>query len=140
VLISDNKKYIFPLFILMLFGLFTVIVKAEQELTDIEYVSIEPVIVTNYMKKSSKRPGFVQLKAQLVVRSKESADLVMKHMPLIRDYIVEFLSFTQEKVIKDVSSRNRIRSAMATGIQKLLTDNTGDPLIEDLVFTHFMWD
>ena len=140
MIISDNKKYIFSLFILMLFGLFTVTVKAEKELADIEYVSIEPVIVTNYLKKRSKKPGFVQLKAQLVVRSKESVDLVMMHMPLIRDYIVEFLGFTEEKVIKDVSSRNRMRLAMTTGIQKLLTDNAGAPLIEDLVFTHFMWD
>jgi len=140
VIISDNKKYIFSLFILMLFGLFTITVKAEEELADIEYVSIEPVIVTNYLKKRSKKPGFVQLKAQLVVRSKESVDLVMMHMPLIRDYIVEFLGFTEEKVIKDVSSRNRMRLAMTTGIQKLLTDNAGAPLIEDLVFTHFMWD
>jgi len=124
----------------MLFGLFTITVKAEEELADIEYVSIEPVIVTNYLKKRSKKPGFVQLKAQLVVRSKESVDLVMMHMPLIRDYIVEFLGFTEEKVIKDVSSRNRMRLAMTTGIQKLLTDNAGAPLIEDLVFTHFMWD
>ena len=140
MIISDNKKYIFSLFILILFGLFTVTVKAEEGLADIEYVSIEPVIVTNYLKKRSKKPGFVQLKAQLVVRSKESVDLVMMHMPLIRDYIVEFLGFTEEKVIKDVSSRNRMRLAMTTGIQKLLTDNAGAPLIEDLVFTHFMWD
>ena len=140
MIISDNKKYIFSLFILILFGLFTVTVKAEEGLADIEYVSIEPVIVTNYLKKPSKKPGFVQLKAQLVVRSKESVDLVMMHMPLIRDYIVEFLGFTEEKVIKDVSSRNRMRLAMTTGIQKLLTDNAGAPLIEDLVFTHFMWD
>ena len=138
--ISDNKKYIFSLFILMLFGLCTLTVKAEKELADIEYVSIEPVIVTNYLKKPSKKLGYVQLKAQLVVRSKESVDLVMMHMPLIRDYIVEFLGFTEEKVIKDVSSRNRMRLAMTTGIQKLLTDNAGAPLIEDLVFTHFMWD
>lgn len=140
MIITAKKKYIFPLFILIFLGLFTVTVDAEEELAEVEYVSIEPVIVTNYLKKRSKRPGFVQLKAQLVVRGKETTDLVMLHMPLIRDYIVEYLSFTQEKVIKDISSRNKIRSAMTAGIQKLLTDNTGAPLIEDLVFTHFMWD
>jgi len=140
VLTSTQRQFILNLFIFILCSIFSSQLLAEEELADIEYVSIDPVIVTNYLKKRSRKPGFVQMKAQLSVRGKESADLVMMHMPLIRDYIVEYLSFTQEKVIKDISSRNKIRAALSSGIQKVLTENTGAPLVEELVITHFMWD
>ncbi|MCP4271671.1 MAG: hypothetical protein GY781_06850 [Gammaproteobacteria bacterium] len=135
-----QRQFILNLFIFILCSICSSQLLADEELAEIEYVSIDPVIVTNYLKKRSKKPGFVQMKAQLSVRGKESADLVMMHMPLIRDYIVEYLSFTQEKEIKDISSRNKIRAGLSSGIQKVLTDNTGAPLVEELVITHFMWD
>ncbi len=135
-----QRQFIFNLFIFILCSICSSQLLADEELAEIEYVSIDPVIVTNYLRKRSKKPGFVQMKAQLSVRGKESVDLVMMHMPLIRDYIVEYLSFTQEKEIKDISSRNKIRAGLSSGIQKVLTDNTGAPLVEELVITHFMWD
>ncbi|MCP4412523.1 MAG: hypothetical protein GY808_08140 [Gammaproteobacteria bacterium] len=140
MLTSTQQQFILNLFIFIICSIFSLQLLGEEELVDIEYVSIDPVIITNYLKKRSRKPGFVQMKAQLSVRGKESADLVIMHMPLIRDYIVESLSFTQEKVIKDISSRNKIRAALSSGIQKVLTDNTGAPLVEELVITHFMWD
>ncbi len=135
-----QRQFILNLFIFIFCSICSSQLLADEELAEIEYVSIDPVIVTNYLKKRSKKPGFVQMKAQLSVRGKESVDLVMMHMPLIRDYIVEYLSFTQEKEIKDISSRNKIRAGLSSGIQKVLTDNTGAPLVEELVITHFMWD
>ncbi len=135
-----QRQFKSQLFIFILCSILSSQLLGEEELVDIEYISIDPVIVTNYLKEHSKKPGFVQMKAELSVRGKESVDLVMMHMPLIRDYIVEYLSFTQEKVIKDISSRNKIRAAMSSGIQKVLTDTTGAPLVDDLVITHFMWD
>jgi len=113
---------------------------AEEATEEIEYVQIQPIIVTNYLKKSAKKPGFVQMSAQLSVKDKLSVDKLNKHMPLIREYIVDFLSFTEEQTIKDASKRNQLRASMTKGIQKLLTEQIGQPLIEELVITHFMWD
>lgn len=113
---------------------------ADESSKEIEYVQIQPVIVTNYLKKSAKKPGFIQMSAQLSVKEKKSVDLLNKHMPLVREYIIDFLSFTEESVIKDASKRNQLRLSMTSGIQKLLTKQIGQPLIEELVITHFMWD
>ena len=113
---------------------------AEEELMELEYIPIEPVIVTNYQKKSMKKPGFIQLKAQLSVRGKESADVLLAHMPLARDYIIDFLSFTNEEVIKDASQRNQLRLSLTEGLQEMFTEQLGAPLVEELVITHFMWD
>ncbi len=126
--------------LMILFTLYTVNVFAEEEQTELEYLSIEPVIITNYLKVRARKPGFVQMRAQLTVRGKQSIVLTLLHMPLIRDYLIEYLSFIHEKDIKDVSKRNQLRKAMASGIQQLLSENTGTPLIEDLVITHFIWN
>ena len=113
---------------------------AAEEQVEFEYIQIEPIIVTNYQKKSSKKPGFVQIKAQLTVKGSTSVTKLLTHMPLVRDFIIEFLSFTDEKIIKDVTKRTELRASLTAGIKDMLTKEVGEPLIEELIITHFMWD
>jgi len=140
VIKTIHKSILLQLFIIILFHLFSIKTFAKKDATDTSYISIEPVIITNYLRKSARKPGFIQMKAQLSVTGKEAAKLVSFHMPLIKDYIIEFLSFTSEKTIKDISKRSQLRASMSTGIQELLIEHTGAPQIEELVITHFMWD
>jgi flagellar FliL protein len=118
----------------------TAVLFAAADKVEFEYIQIEPIIVTNYQKKSSKKPGFVQVKAQLTVNDKESVTKLHAHMPLVRDFIIESLSFTDEKIIKDVTRRKELRATLTTGIKAMLTREIGEPLIEELIITHFMWD
>lgn len=127
--------------LLLVIALFnTVGVCAEDEKVEFEYIQIEPIIVTNYQKKSSKKPGFVQIKAQLTITGKDSVTKLLIHMPLVRDFIIELLGFTDEKIIKDVTKRKELRATLTTGIKDMLTKEVGEPLIEELIITHFMWD
>ena len=112
---------------------------AEEGEVAISYVEIEPVIVTNFLRPKGKKPGFVQLQAQITVHSTVAADAVEKHMPLIRDTIIDFLSFTEEEVIKDVTQRRQLRENLSAKIKKTLEDVLGNAYAEDLVITHFMW-
>ena len=113
---------------------------AAGEKSEFEYIQIEPIIVTNYQKKSPRKQGFVQIKAEVTVKGKESVTKLLLHMPLVRDFVIEFLSFTDEKVIKDITKRKELRANLTTGIKAMLTKEIGEPLIEELIFTHFMWD
>ena len=106
----------------------------------VKFVPIEPIIITNYLKKSPKKTGFIQLKAQLIVKETLDAEKLEKHMPLVRDYIVEYLNFSKEDFIKDVSKRKELRAALTLGLQKLLTEEAGEPLVEEFVITQFMWN
>jgi len=136
----SNNHVLLQLILLIILYLTTLSSSAEEDLADLEYVAIEPVIVTNYQKKSAKKPGFIQIKAQLSVRGTKSAELLSNHMPLIRAYIIDFLSFTDEKLIKDSSKRTQLRLSITKGLKTMLTEQVGQPLIEELVITHFMWD
>ncbi|PCJ48026.1 MAG: hypothetical protein COA74_10250 [Gammaproteobacteria bacterium] len=135
-----KKKGPFQLSALLITLLIMSNLGAAEKGAEIEYVQIEPIIVTNYQKKSSKKPGFVQISAQLTVKGSKSVSKLLDHMPLVRDYIIEFLSFTDESIIKDVTKRRELRASLSAGIKATLTKHLGEPLIEELIITHFMWD
>jgi len=134
-----RKLIIRQLNLLMLLALINTPCFAKDDLK-LEYISLDKPIVTNYLKKSTSSPGFIQIRVQLTVRTKDAAELLEKHMPLVREYITEFLNFTKEALIKDTSKRNQLRDSLSKGIQKMLTKKIGEPLIEDLVITHFIWN
>lgn len=138
---QDRTKYIvlFQLASLFMTQLLIGLTYAEENET-IEYVQIEPIIITNYLKKSPKKTGFIQLKAQLIVKGKLNAEKLHTNIPLVRDYIVEYLNFSEESFIKDVSRRKELRTALTIGIQDLLTEHVGEPLVEEFVITQFMWN
>ncbi len=137
-------KHQIALFITALFSLLmllsTSIPLLAAEDSNTEYVSIDPIIVTNYKSKSKKKLGFIQLSAQLTVSNSEKATKLNTHMPLVRDYIVEFLNFSDEQLIKDVTKRKTFRKDLAKGIQKMLTEEIGEPLIDELIITRYMWN
>ena len=103
------------------------------------YIEIDPIIVTNFLRAKGKKPGFVQLQATISVAGKEASDTVEKHLPLIRDTIIDFLSFTEEAVIKDISKRQEIRNSLTEQVNSRLEEVLGQPYATQLVITHFMW-
>ncbi len=106
----------------------------------IRYVEIEPIIVTNYLRPKGKKPGFVQVQAQLTAEGKSASDIIEDHMPLIRAVMIEYLSFTEEATIKDLNKRIEIRDALLEEIKLALTDVVGENYADSLVFTHFIYD
>ena len=115
---SRYKSLLLLIALLNMSGLF-----AADEQLEFEYIQIGPIIVTNYQKQSSKKPGFVQIKAQLTVKGKESVTKLLIHMPLVRDFVIEFLSFTDEKIIKDVKKRIELRASLTAGIKAMSDAN-----------------
>jgi len=113
---------------------------AEDESLLREYIAIEPVIITNYQRPKGKKPGFVQLQAKLAVYGTAAAETVENNLPLIRGTIIEFLMFTNEATIKDITKRNQLREQLALVVNNALKKTLGYPYVEELVITHFMWN
>ena len=133
------KRFI-TLSLLSLSFLFPSALLAEEEQAEIVYIEMDPVIITNYQRESGKKPRFVQFQASIAVYGKSATDAVEKHLPLVRDTIVEFLGFTKESVIKDISKRQELRQQITDEVNKRLEEVAGYPYVEELVITHFMWD
>ena len=111
-----------------------------QEKLQVAYVDVYPIIVTNYLRPKGRKPGFVQLEIEIAAYGPTALETIEKHLPLIRDTIIEHISFTEEAKIKDISQRSAIRSELKDKINKVLEKHVGYAYADDLVITRFMWD
>lgn len=103
---------------------------------DFAYYGFEPDIVTNYIAVK-KRMGYVRLTVELMVPSR-NIEVVEHHSPLLRDAIIDIIGQQPEEKIKSIKGRSEIQLACEEKIKELLTQETGKPLINKLLFTQWL--
>lgn len=102
-----------------------------------QYVPLDPAFVIN-LEGSGRRAHFMQIRAQVAVESKEDADAVTYHMPVIRDTMVMYFSGKTMDEARSVQQRETWRTELQTELQTRLEAATGKPLIKGLYFTSFV--
>jgi len=103
---------------------------------DYAYFGFEPDIVTNYVTVK-KKMGYVRLTVELMVPS-NSIDIVEHHSPLLRDAIIDIIGKQPEEKIKSIKGRSEIQLKCEEKVKKLLSKETGQPLIKKLLFTQWL--
>lgn len=103
------------------------------------YYGLEPEIVTNYLSPR-KRLGFVRVSVELMLKDADTIEMVEHHAPLIRATIVEILGQQPEEKIKSLSGREEIRRDCFDTVNALLTQEVGQPLVANLLFTRYLYD
>ncbi|WP_341502705.1 flagellar basal body-associated protein FliL [Gallaecimonas sp. GXIMD4217] len=102
------------------------------------YFELEPDIITNYLS-SARRMGYVRVTVQLRVRDAKGLTQVEHHAPLIRDAIVNILGSKEAQEIKSLTGREEIRLACLRQVKDLMTEETGEPVVEDVIFTKYLY-
>ena len=105
---------------------------------DYQYYSIEPDIITNYIKPG-KRIGFIRLTIELMVGSKGDYSILEKHDPLIRDRLITILGEQDEQAVKSFDQRDAIRQRCVEELNELLFTETKTKPIIDILFTKFLF-
>lgn len=111
----------------------------EAQKPDIRYYDLDPNIITNYQKPPSRRLGFVTVDVQFQVTGEEGLDILDYHKPLIEDTLIDVINSQSEEVITDISQRDSIRNAIKTKLSAVLKEETGKEVIEDVLFTKFIY-
>ncbi|RMG55457.1 MAG: flagellar basal body protein FliL [Gammaproteobacteria bacterium] len=101
-----------------------------------QYVNLSPAFVVNVKRGTGAR--FLQVKADVLVNSKEDAKLVELHMPLIRHTMIMTLSDRDGRRIRTIQMREQLRSEAEEAIRKALKEATGKEVIQGLFFTDFV--
>jgi flagellar FliL protein len=104
--------------------------------SDYAYYGFEPDIVTNYVTVK-KKMGYVRLTVELMVKS-NYLEIVQHHAPLLRDAIINIIGRQSEAKIKSIKGRSEIQLLCEEKVKKLLTKETGQPLIKKLLFTQWL--
>lgn len=117
------------------FFVFVTAAMAEEEKVSTSYLDIKPSIVTNYggVGKLSYFKSDISLR---VVSSDE--ERVMWHLPYIRSELVSLFSRQDEVALTTREGKEGLRQQALEAVQKVLQEEEGAPLIEDLLFTNFI--
>ncbi|WP_299803028.1 flagellar basal body-associated protein FliL [uncultured Shewanella sp.] len=110
-----------------------------KPLEEYAYYGFEPEIVTNYIS-NRKKLGYVRLSVELMVKKPEQLVSLERHDPLLRAAIVEILGNQTEDKVKSLTGKEEIRRQCYEKVNQLLEQETGEPLVVNLLFTKYLYD
>lgn len=112
--------------------------KSMAESPNVGYFGFEPDIITNYI--SNKRNiGFIRITAELMINDVSNVAIIEHHAPLLRDAIIDVLIRQPEQKIKSMTGREEIRLIILDRLRELMQQETGRPLVKDLLFTKYLY-
>lgn len=121
---------------LALGGLLLVPATQANDALSVAYVHLNPPLVGNYDKGSSKLKFF---KADIALRIQDDKkDLVKHHEPLIRDQLVMLFSQKSAEELGSLEGKERIRKDALLRIQQALQQEESHPLVDDLLFNNLV--
>jgi flagellar FliL protein len=110
--------------------------EGEVEKKDYSYVKLSPAFVVNLKRGTGAR--FLQVKAEVLVTSKEDGEAVKHHMAAIRHTMIMNLSDQDGKLIRSTETREQLRLQAEEAVKTVLVEMNGKPTIEGLFFTNYV--
>ncbi len=102
------------------------------------YFGMEPDIITNYIS-TKKKPGYVRVTIELMLKNADNIDVVEHHSPMLRDAIIGIIGREPEEKVKSLTGREEIRKKCADQVKLILKRETKDEIIHDLLFTKYLY-
>ncbi|CAM5213718.1 flagellar basal body-associated FliL family protein [Alishewanella longhuensis] len=124
--------------VMLLFALTAPAVKAQAP-TEVVYYGFDPDIVTNYVADNRRTLGYVRVSVELMLPSKDLLRTIEYHEPIILDTIIGILSKQPEQKIKSLTGREEVRQQILEQLQFILKRETGQTMIQDVLFTKYMY-
>ncbi|KPA89586.1 MULTISPECIES: flagellar basal body-associated protein FliL [Pseudomonas] len=104
----------------------------------VSYISLTPPFVGNYGLDGS--PKLKVYKADVAVRvtGDAAAQAVKANEPLIRNQLVALFAQQTVDSMSNVEAKEKMRQEALKQVQQVLTDETGKPQVEDLLFNNLI--
>lgn len=100
------------------------------------YLDFEQPFVVNFMDGEQMR--YLQVSVAVMSHDATMAEVVKRHMPLIRNNLVMLFSSQSREQIMTREGKEKIRADAQAEVQKILKEQTGKPVIEALYLTSFV--
>ncbi|QXI28311.1 flagellar basal body-associated protein FliL [Pseudomonas vanderleydeniana] len=104
----------------------------------VSYISLSPPFVGNYGLDGT--PKLKVYKADVAVRvtGDAAAQAVKANEPLIRNQLVALFAQQTVDSMSNVEAKEKMRQEALKQVQQVLTDETGKPQVEDLLFNNLI--
>lgn len=104
---------------------------------DVYYLQLSPGFVTNY--GGPGRLKYLKADITLELGSSRAHQAVEQHLPLVRNTIVLNLARQSENNVVTSRGQERIRSELKEALNRVLKEEIGAEVIQDVLITNFIW-
>jgi len=132
-------RAILPLIFAPLLLLTALPAQAQQNVPEVVYYGFDPDIVTNYVTENRRTLGYLRVSVELMLPSRDMLKTIEYHEPLILDTIIGILSKQSEEKVKSLHGREEIRLIILEQLQQVLRRETGQPMVQDVLFTKYLY-
>lgn len=126
--------------LLLIIGLFSVssAMAAGDAAGGTPFFEISSPLVVNIIDDKNKSMNFLQVNAQLKTSRPDLKQQLHLHMPAIQHTMMLLLSEQKLEDLKSVQGKAALRVKAVQELQALLTEQIGDPVVEEIYFTAFV--
>lgn len=108
----------------------------ESAAPKVAYYSLVPALVGNF--GSGPKLKFYKADIALRVTGSEAEEKVEHHEPLIRNQLVMLFSQQSDANMGDEAAKEQLRQEALKQVQEVLTQEEGQPIVEDLLFNNLI--
>ena len=110
----------------------------EGEAPKVSYISLSPPFVGNYGLDGTTRLKVYKADVALRVTGEEAAKAVKANEPLIRNQLVALFGQQTTETMNNVEAKEKLRQEALKQTQQVMNDETGKPVVEDLLFNNLI--
>lgn len=110
--------------------------KAEGEALKPIYYALVPALVGNY--GSNGKLKYYKADVALRIGSPAAEERVKHHEPLIRNQLVMLFSQQSDAMLGSVEAKEALRQEALRQVQAVLSQEEGQPLVDDLLFNNLI--
>ena len=110
----------------------------EGEAPKVNYISLNPPFVGNYGLDGTPKLKVFKADVALRVTGEEATKAVKANEPLIRNQLVALFSQQTSDAMASVEGKEKLRQEALKQTQQVMNDETGRPVVEDLLFNNLI--
>nr|WP_282615390.1 flagellar basal body-associated protein FliL [Pseudomonas violetae] len=139
---SDKERIVKAWIVLMLALSLPVAAMAEEAKEEaapkVNYITLTPPFVGNYGLDGTPKLKVYKADVALRVTGDEATKLVKANEPLIRNQLVALFAQQTTEAMNNVEAKEKLRQEALKQTQQIMNDETGKPVVEDLLFNNLI--
>lgn len=141
---KPDKERIVKAWIMLLLALSLPVAAVAEEAKEgeaapkVNYITLSPPFVGNYGLDGTPKLKVYKADVALRVTGDEATKAVKANEPLIRNQLVALFAQQTTETMNNVEAKEKLRQEALKQTQQVMNDETGKPVVEDLLFNNLI--
>lgn len=110
--------------------------KRDKDSAKPQFYKLRPVMVVNI--PSADKTRYLQVDVELMARNSSALENIETYAPIIRNDLIILFSTQRYEDLLTLEGKEQLRKKALETVQKIMKQNTGDPTVEQVLFTNFV--